>query len=56
MEFFPWEEGLCVQCMHIGQLRRQARHGGRHGGIRLRPRAMRRTFGEGRFHHEIYLQ
>ena len=18
VEFFPWEEGLCVQCMHIG--------------------------------------
>ena len=54
VEFFSWEEGLCVQCMHIGPyddepatvaaMEKYARQQG-----------YTADFGEGRFHHEIYL-
>ncbi|OUN08684.1 transcriptional regulator [Flavonifractor sp. An92] len=54
VEFFPWEEGLCVQCMHIGPyddepatvtaMKEYARQQG-----------YEEDFGVNRFHHEIYL-
>ena len=54
MEFFSWEEGLCVQCMHIGPYQEEpatvaameeyARANGWQADCR-----------EGRFHHAIYL-
>ena len=54
VEFFQWEEGLCVQCMHIGPyddepatvaaMREYAQSQG-----------YAADFGESRFHHEIYL-
>ncbi len=54
LEFLTYEEGLCVQCMHIGPYDRE-------------PETVRRMeqfvkelgyawdFGSGRYHHEIYL-
>ena len=54
VEFFPWEEGLCVQCMHIGPyddepatVAAMAEYAKAHGYAA--------DFGENRFHHEIYL-
>lgn len=54
VEFFPWEEGLCVQCMHIGPydtepatIAAMASYGKAQG---LEP-----DFGADRYHHEIYL-
>ena len=54
VEFFPWKEGLCVQCMHIGPyddepatvaaMKKYAEAQG-----------YEEDFGEVRFHHEIYL-
>lgn len=54
VEFFSWEEGLCVQCMHVGPyddepatvtaMEEYAREQGY--GF---------DFSQGRFHHEIYL-
>ena len=52
--FFPWEEGLCVQCMHLGSydsesttLAAMERY--------ARTQGCTLDFGEQRFHHEIYL-
>ena len=54
VEFFSWEEGLCVQCMHIGL----------YDGEPATVAAMEKfamgqgyvlDFSQGRFHHEIYL-
>lgn len=54
VEFFPYEEGLCVQCMHLGSYNEE-------------PTTIRAMdtyaaghdyevdFASGRFHHEIYL-
>ena len=54
VEFFPWEEGLCVQCMHIGPYD--------DGPATVTAMEQYATaqgyaadFGENRFHHEIYL-
>lgn len=54
VELFPWEEGLCVQCMHIGPyddepatVAAMAEYAKAHGYAA--------DFGENRFHHEIYL-
>ena len=54
VEFFTWEEGLCVQCMHIGPyddepatVAAMAEYAKAHGYAA--------DFGENRFHHEIYL-
>lgn len=54
VEFFSWEEGLCVQCMHIGPyddepatVAAMEEYATAHG--------YEADFGEGRFHHEIYL-
>ena len=52
--FFSWEEGLCVQCMHIGPydnepatLAAMQAYAAEQG--------CKADFKEGRFHHEIYL-
>ena len=54
VEFFPWEEGLCVQCMHIGAFDEES------GTIALMNAFLRENgyandFSSGRMHHEIYL-
>ena len=54
VEFFPWEEGLCVQCMHLGPYddepatvaAMEEYATGQGYGL---------DFSQGRFHHEIYL-
>ena len=54
VEFFSWEEGLCVQCMHIGPYDDEPTivaamdECARFQGCEL-------DFSQGRFHHEIYL-
>ena len=55
VEFFSWEEGLCVQCMHIGPY--DAEPATVAAMTRICPLAQgyEADFGEGRFHHEIYL-
>ena len=54
VEFFPWEEGLCVQCMHIGPYDDEP---ATVAAMEEYAAAMgyEADFGEGRFHHEIYL-
>ncbi len=54
VEFFPWEEGPCVQCMHIGPYNDE---GATIAAMRAYATAQgcEEDFGEGRFHHEIYL-
>lgn len=54
VEFFPWEEGLCVQCMHVGPyddepatVAAMTEYARAHGYAA--------DFGNNRFHHEIYL-
>ena len=52
--FFPWEEGLCVQCMHLGP------YDGEPATIAAMEAYAAQQgwgpdFGQGRFHHEIYL-
>lgn len=53
-EFFTYEEGLCVQCMHIGDYDKEP------DTIRMMDEVVRANdcetdFASGRFHHEIYL-
>ena len=53
-EFFTYDEGLCVQCMHIGSYDDEP------ATIKLMNEFMEREgyaadFSENRFHHEIYL-
>ena len=54
VEFFPWEEGLCVQCMHIGPYDDEPatvaamEEFANEQGYEL-------DFSEDRFHHELYL-
>lgn len=54
VEFFSWEEGLCVQCMHLGPyddepatVAAMEEYAKAHGYVE--------DFGGDRFHHEIYL-
>ena len=54
VEFMTWEEGLCVQCMHIGPydnepetLQKMQRFMQQHDLVS--------DFSPGRYHHEIYL-
>lgn len=54
VEFLHWEEGLCVQCMHIGPyddepatVAAMQRYAQEEGYVE--------DFGQNRFHHEIYL-
>lgn len=54
VEFFPWEEGLCVQCMHIGPYDDEPATVAAMEEY-AKARGHEEDFGEGRFHHEIYL-
>lgn len=54
VEFFSWQEGLCVQCMHVGPyddepatVAAMEQYANAQGYAA--------DFGENRFHHEIYL-
>ena len=54
MEFFTYEEGLCIQCMHIGS------YDGEPATIEImdtfaRDQGVEPDMDGGRFHHEIYL-
>ena len=54
VEFFSWEEGLCVQCMHIGPYDNEpATVAAMEEYAKAQGLAL--DFGENRFHHEIYL-
>ena len=54
VEFFSWEEGLCVQCMHIGPYDDEPAT-----VAAMEAYAVEQGYGldfsQGRFHHEIYL-
>ena len=54
VEFFSWQEGLCVQCMHIGPYDDEP---ATVAAIEQYAKAQgyAADFGENRFHHEIYL-
>ena len=54
VEFFPWEEGLCVQCMHIGPYDDEPAPVAAMEEY-AKAQGYEEDFGEGRFHHEIYL-
>ena len=54
VEFFPWEEGLCVQCMHIGPYDDEPATVAAMAEY-ARTQGCQEDFGEDRFHHEIYL-
>lgn len=54
VEFFPWEEGLCVQCMHIGPYDDEPATVAAMAEY-TKAQGYQEDFGEGRFHHEIYL-
>lgn len=54
VEFFPWEEGLCVQCMHIGPYDDEPATVAAMEAY-AKAQGYEEDFGEGRFHHEIYL-
>lgn len=54
VEFFTWEEGLCVQCMHIGPYDDEP---ATVKAMEAYAAAMgcEEDFGKNRYHHEIYL-
>lgn len=54
VEFFPWEEGLCVQCMHIGPYDHEPATVAAMAEY-AKAQGYQEDFGEGWFHHEIYL-
>ena len=54
VEFFPWEEGLCVQCMHIGPYDDEPATVAAMEKY-AKAQGYEEDFGGGRFHHEIYL-
>ena len=54
VEFFSWEEGLCVQCMHVGPYDAEPATVAAMNEY-TRAQGYEADFGEGRFHHEIYL-
>ena len=54
VEFFTWEEGLCVQCMHIGPYDNEPATVAAMGEY-TKAQGLELDFGEKRFHHEIYL-
>ena len=54
VEFFSYEEGLCIQCMHIGSYDQEPitiskMH------IYMQEQGYKLDISENRFHHEIYL-
>ena len=54
VEFFPWEEGLCVQCMHLGPYDDEPATVTAMEEY-VRGQGYELDFSQGRFHHEIYL-
>ena len=54
VEFFSWEEGLCVQCMHIGSYDDEPTTVAAMEEYATR-QGYALDFSQGRFHHEIYL-
>ena len=54
VELFSWEEGLCVQCMHTGPYDEEPATVAAMEAY-AKARGYEEDFGEGRFHHEIYL-
>ena len=54
VELFSWEEGLCVQCMHIGPYDDEPATVAAMEEYAT-AQGYEADFGEGRFHHEIYL-
>ena len=54
VEFFPWEEGLCVQCMHIGPYDDEPATVAAMEAF-AKEQGYGLDFSQGRFHHEIYL-
>lgn len=54
VEFFTWEEGLCVQCMHIGPYDDEPATVAAMEQY-AKAQGYAADFGENRFHHEIYL-
>ena len=54
VEFFSWEEGLCVQCMHIGPYDDEPATVSAMEEY-AKGQGYEADFGEGRYHHEIYL-
>lgn len=54
VEFFTWEEALCVQCMHIGPYDDESATVAAMEEY-AKTQGYGEDFGEGRFHHEIYL-
>ena len=54
VEFFPWAEGLCVQCLHIGPYDDEPATVAAMEEY-AKAQGYEEDFGEGRFHHEIYL-
>ena len=54
VEFSPWEEGLCVQCMHIGPYDDEPATVAAMGDY-MKSQGLEPDFSELRFHHEIYL-
>ena len=54
VEFFPWEEGLCVQCMHIGPYDDEPATVAAMETF-AKEQGYAFDFSQGRFHHELYL-
>lgn len=54
VEFFPWEEGLCVQCMHIGPYDNEPATVAAME-VFAAEQGYASDFSQGRFHHELYL-
>ena len=54
VEFFPWEEGLCVQCMHIGPYDDEPATVAAMEAYAAE-QGYELDFSQGRFHHELYL-
>lgn len=54
VEFFSWEEGLCVQCMHLGPYDDEPATVAAMDEY-ARAQGYLPDFNESRFHHEIYL-
>ena len=54
VEFFPWEERACVQCMRLGPYDDEPATVAAMEAY-AKAQGYEEDFGEGRFHHEIYL-
>lgn len=54
VEFFTYEEGLCVQCMHIGPYDNEPQTVGMMRQF-IKEQGYTLDFESGRYHHEIYL-